>query len=244
LNAGQHNLHKEPPPTQDGWMVTFADLLALLLTFFVLLFSMNTVNFESWKAVVSTMSDEFNQSRPKLALEQRDSSDHLKPAGAAGLNLNYLQVLLERSLSPHASLEGVTVYREADSIVISIPATVLFERKDTQLLSDSVRSLKQLAGTLAQIKNKVRIAGHTDSVPIHSGKYLSNWDLSMARARIVAGILTDFGYRQPITILGFADTANQGFVSTNLDVQNLAKAERVDIIVVPERSQGGLYDLF
>ncbi len=238
---GHHKQQREP--VQPGWMITFADLLALLLTFFVLLFSMNTVQYESWKAVVNTMADEFNQNRPKIALEEKDSSDHLTPSASAGLNLNYLRVLLERSIGNHASFEGVTVYRLRDRVVISIPADLIFKRKDTVLLAGAVRPLETLAGTLAQIKNKVQIAGHTDPAPIINGKFRSNWELSMARARIVAGILTKSGYKKPMTVLGFADTGN-AFKGKAPKPAALVKAERVDIVIVSESRQEGLYDLF
>lgn len=223
-----------------GWMITFADLLSLLLTFFVLLFSMSTVQFDSWKAVVAAMTDEFNEDRPQIDLTPQDSSSVLAPSTGPGLNLNYLRVLLERSISGHANFEGVSVVRQGDRVIVSIPADLMFERKDSTLVTGSVRPLRQLAGTLAQIKNRILITGHTDAVPVSSGKYRSNWELSMARARIVAGILTDFGYRQAITVLGYADTANGRAVSA----RDFAAEERVEIVIVPERHEGGLYDLF
>lgn len=229
---------------QPGWMVTFADLLSLLLTFFVLLFSMNTVQFENWKAVVATMTEQFNEDRPKLELTPSETKDVLTPSNAAGLNLNYLRVLMQRAIESHASFEGVTVRRDGGKVLISIPADLLFGRKDTELVTGAMRPLQQLAGTLAQIKNKVRVEGHTDSVPVSSGKYRSNWDLSMARARIIAGILTDFGYRQDIAILGYADTSSKTYSDEGNPSQQLAKAERVDIVIVAEGHQEGLYDLF
>jgi len=233
--------HEAKGATSASWMVTFADLLSLMLTFFVLLFSMSTVNFENWKAVVVTMSSEFNKQRPMLDIEPRETINQLKPTAGSGLNLNYLQVLLERSIGAHASFEGTVIHREDRQVVISIPASLLFERKATELKTGAMRPLQQLAGALSQIKNNIRVAGHTDSIPISSGKYRSNWELSMARARIVAGILTDSGYRRSMTVLGFADTLpSAGAPSNDISI----KPERVDIIVISESSQKGLYDLF
>ena len=227
--------------SSSSWMVTFADLLSLMLTFFVLLFSMSTVKFENWKAVVATMSSEFNQQRPKLDIKPRETTNQLQPTAGAGLNLNYLQVLLERSVGAHPAFEGTIIHRENNQVVISIPASLLFERKASELKKGSLRPLQQLAGALLQIKNKIRIAGHTDAIPISSGKYRSNWELSLARARIVAGILTDSGYRRSMIVLGFADTLSNDTGTKN---DNDVKAERIDIIVVSEGSQKGLYDLF
>jgi len=228
----------------SGWMLTFADLLSLLLTFFVLLFSMSTVEFESWKAVVSTMADEFNVQRPKLELQPQVSPDAFKPSKGAGLNLNYLQVLLERAIADRTAFEGVIVHREEDRVLVSIPAAVLFEHKDAQLATDALVPLKQLAGTLVQIRNKIRIAGHTDTAPNENVKFRSNWELSLTRARIIAGILTDFGYREPITVLGYADTQADELDKIGPDAESLGLAERIDIVIMAEGRRKDLYDLF
>ena len=64
----------------------------------------------------------------------------------------------------------------------------------------------------------------------------------MARARIVAGILTDFVYRQSITVLGYADTDNLIASGSNRNRQDLA--ERIDIVIIADRREKGPYDLF
>ena len=225
-----------------SWMITFADLLSLLLTFFVLLFSMSTVQFDSWKAVVDTMSDEFNPKRPKVDITPHEMPDHLKKRSAAGLNLNYLQSLFTQAINSQAALQGTVVNLVEGGVVISIPANLLFEKKDAQLVVGAVKPLRRLAGTLVQIQNKVKVEGHTDPGPVTNGRYRSNWELSLARARIVAGILTDFGYSQSITVLGHADTGRLPVDTSVAQSQNLA--ERIDIVIIADRREKGPYDLF
>jgi len=238
---------KEVKPVGSSWMLTFADLLSLMLTFFVLLFSMNSVQFESWKAVVETMTDEFNPNRPRIVLEPTPPPDQLTIRKGAGLNLTYLQVLFERAISARPELEGTHVTRVSDGVQISIPAKLLFERKETLLQTGAAKALQELAGTLIQIENRIKVAGHTDAVPISSGRFRSNWELSMTRARIVAGILTDAGYSQPITVLGYADTGINKYegLSSGQRVAGLGVLqERIDIMIVAERKEMGPYDLF
>ncbi len=230
---------KSPEASGASWMITFADLLSLLLTFFVLLFSMSTVQFDSWKAVVNTMSDEFNPERPQIDITPHEIPDHLKKKSAAGLNLNYLQSLFSQAVESQAGLEGTVVTQNSLGVVISIPAHLLFEKKDAQLVTGAVRPLRRLAGTLVQIQNKVKVEGHTDPGPVTNRRYRSNWELSMARARMVAGILTDFGYTQSITVLGHADTGIQP-----VSIQGQDLAERVDIVIIADRREKGPYDLF
>lgn len=233
---------KADTPPGGNWMVTFADLLSLLLTFFVLLFSMSTIQLDSWKSVVDTMSDQFNPKRPQVDVTPHKTAEHLQQKPVAGLNLNYLKALLERQIKTEAGLQGTLVTRTRGQVVVSIPANLLFERKNTEVVTGAIRPLRRLAGTLVQIKNKLKVAGHTDAGPITNLRYRSNWELSLARARIVAGILADFGYTQSITVLGYADTGELPGDASSDKQQGLA--ERIDIVIIADRREKGPYDLF
>ncbi|MBL4838004.1 MAG: OmpA family protein [Kordiimonadaceae bacterium] len=242
IDFSTHNQIPRAEPPTASWMITFADLLSLLLTFFVLLFSMSTVHFESWKSVVATMTDEFNPNRPKIDITRHELPDHLKKTPAAGLNLNYLKVLFERAIADQAALDGSVVTLDGGTVIISVPAELLFLPKQTQLITGASKPLQQLAGTLVQIENKLKIAGHTNSAPIRTRKYRSNWELSIARARIVAGILTESGYKHPITVLGYADTGVLPVRARREKTSDLM--ERIDIVIITDRREKGPYDVF
>lgn len=242
IDFSTHNQTPRAAPPTASWMITFADLLSLLLTFFVLLFSMSTVHFESWKSVVATMTDEFNPTRPKVDITRHELPDHLKKTPTAGLNLNYLKVLFERAIADQAALDGSVVTLDGGTVIISVPAELLFLPKQTQLITGASKPLQQLAGTLVQIENKLKIAGHTNSAPIRTRKYRSNWELSIARARIVAGILTESGYKHPITVLGYADTGVFPVRARREKTSDLM--ERIDIVIITDRREKGPYDVF
>ncbi|WP_262691473.1 OmpA/MotB family protein [Kordiimonas aestuarii] len=235
---------KRQEDASASWILTFADLLALLLTFFVLVFSMNSVQFESWKSVVRTMSEEFNPNRPMVEVQQHDTPASIMTRRIPGLNLSYLEALLERQLAQVALLKDAEVRLVGDKVVISLPASLMFERKKAILAPDASRALRQLAGALVQIRNKLQIAGYTDATPVTTGLFRSNWELSLTRARVVAGMLADAGYRQPITVLGYADTRLQD-LSEQLSAQSRYEwAERIDIVLMNERRGQSTYDIF
>ncbi|MCK0070461.1 OmpA/MotB family protein [Kordiimonas laminariae] len=222
-----------------SWMVTFADLLSLLLTFFVLMFSVSSVRQETWQNVIDSMARQFNPERNVSRVTPNEAAKELQRNPTAGLNLTYLRESMEQMLENFPGFEGTEVIRHGDEVLVSFPAEMFFQRKDIELVPDAERSLRALAGTLVQIRNSIRVAGHTDAVPVSSGKFRSNWELSMARARIVAGALTEYGYSKPITVLGYADTQE------NLSYRkDLANSERVDIVIRAEESSKGPYDLF
>lgn len=222
-----------------SWMITFADLLSLLLTFFVLLFSTTTVKTETWQNVIDSMAREFNPKRNVTRISPEDSAEQLQRKHVVGLNLTYLEQSVKQKLSGFPVFEGVQVLNLKDRLVISFPANIFFERKDVALAGDADRNLKILTEILVQIRNGIQVAGHTDNVPISSGKFRSNWELSMGRAQIVAGSLTDYGYGMPITVLGYAHTREK-FSYRN----GLVNAERIDIIVKADETDKGSYDLF
>lgn len=226
-----------------GWMLTFADLLALLLTFFVLVFSMSSIRFDSWKDVVKTMREEFNPNYSAVTLREFENKQPVARRASRGLNLNYLQVLIERDLS-RSALRDVVVRREADRVIISVPASTLFEPKSGLFLDGAPDVLAQLAGSLIQIKNKLLIAGHTNNLPITSGLFRSNWELSVTRAQLAAGVLVDSGYLKPITVVGHGDSKFASRRADRVTIEQLNDQERLDFVILGESRSDGALNVF
>ncbi|WP_020401001.1 OmpA/MotB family protein [Kordiimonas gwangyangensis] len=230
--------------TSAPWILTFADLLSLVLTFFVLVFSMNTVQYESWKAVVHTMNEEFNPKRPMVEILPHDTPPSLMTRSIPGLNLTYLEALLDRQLKQVPLFQEAVVHRVEDTVVISLPASLLFEPKLAVLAPDANRALRALAGALVQVRNKVQVAGYTNGAPVKTGLFRSNWELSLTRARVVAGTLSNAGYQQPMTVLGYADTRLRSLEHFNNVKSRYEWAERIDIVLINEKREQGTYDIF
>lgn len=229
---------KEQFGTGNSWLITFADLLSLLLTFFVLLFSMSTVQLDGWKAVVDTMSQQFNRNRPKVEIQLPEAVSQNTATKTAGLNLNYLRVLMERAVAGHAAFDGVRVYRRKDKVILSFPADQLFEPLETDMTLGSDRPFRQLAGTLLQIRNGLRVESNAGASPVVSNKYRSRWELAMARGRVVAGILTEFGYTRPIMVLGRLERR-----LAPASGQALAGEPTIDIVISADDTQDHIYDI-
>lgn len=108
-------LMPEVPPTNNAWMITFSDLISLLLTFFVMMFAMSDVKIDKWKNLTDTLSKNLNPARVDssaipTAVFNIDSLFR-KPA----INLDYLAGILEESISADPSLAGTNVIRMPDS---------------------------------------------------------------------------------------------------------------------------------
>lgn len=230
--------------SNESWMLTFADLLSLLLTFFVLIFSMSTIEYDSWGDVVETMREEFNAARSTVTPKRFDTEESVARVGLRGLNLNYLRVIVERSIANNAALKGVTVTRENDRVIVSLPASGLFDDKETRFLDGAVSSLEQLAGSFVQIKNRLTIAAHTNNLPVASNRFRSNWELSISRAQLVAGVFADAGYQEPITVLGHGDSKFETNPVGRATIEQMNQQERVDFIILSEGRERGPFDVF
>lgn len=227
-----------------GWMLTFADLLSLMLTFFVLVFSMSTIHHDSWQDVVETMRDQFDPSYSEIRQRQFENNQAVAREGAQGLNLNYLKALIQRDLDKNLPLEGVVVSREQDRVIVSLPASSLFENKSGLFLSGIPAQLQKFSGSLAQIKNKLVIASHTNDLPVSSNLYRSNWELSVSRGQLVAGVLVDAGYVLPLTVVGHADTKFRVAGGARATVNQLNAQERIDFVILGEGREKGPFDVF
>jgi chemotaxis protein MotB len=92
-------------------------------------------------------------------------------------------------------------------------------------------TIEKVAGALKVVENPVRIEGHTDSIPIHTARFRSNWDLSAARSIAIMEVLTNRFQisTQRLSIAGYADTAP---VAGNDTPEGRARNRRVDLVIL------------
>ncbi len=194
-----------------NWMVTFADMMSLLLALFVLMLSFSTMDVQHYKQLAGSVRDAFGlQYIKRLAgMVEQDGNpmrDHLRdvapqpvvvqpiperlsetdtnlPPGAESPNAAYPALLaLKRQLGDELDGSLVTIQETDGRIVVSFPVSVAFPSGSAELTTGFLLVLDKLSSVLAQTKGEITIAGHTDSTPIATERFRSNWDLSTARA--------------------------------------------------------------
>ena len=192
----------EPGLDPNAWMVTFSDLVTLLLTFFVMLLSMSTMNVERVQKIMTSFTGGSG------VLEYTDMGavspyeEQLK--ALSKLNLNQLpdeEVLLDVFLG--RKVEGATAVFDDPTREISLRKTqkgvslifgsrLLFDSGSAVLKKEAAAALELAAKIINQINRPISIEGHTDSQPLPgSGEFASNWELSLARALAVRNFLVD-----------------------------------------------------
>lgn len=195
----------------DGdWLTTYADMMTLLMTFFVLLFAMSTLD--------PVKLEQFGDSFGKEA----GSKKKTKKVSLSQINLEVKKLVVEQELQSQ-----VKVRMDARGVTLEIASDLAFNVGSADLSKSIKDFLIKLVSTMDKATYAIAVEGHTDNVPIRSSVFPSNWELSAARASAVIRFLTSQGIAaDKFRAIGFADTAPK---VDNDTVENRAKNRRVDI---------------
>jgi len=210
-----------------SWMVTLADLLALLLTFFVLLFSMNAVQIANWQSVIASFRKQFNPEAARVMREPVPDASAVRQFEPWGADLGYLAAVLRNKLG-EPPLERARLTRLADRLVISLPADALFDPADGASTLAAYEVARVLATDLSRLANAIRVSAR--SLPVEDGgEAEAGWTIALERADTMAALLARAGYDRPI-IAGASGLPAQGVEG--------AAAERIDVEIMPTRGEG------
>ncbi len=219
------------------WLITFTDTMALMLTFFVLLYAMSSPQEEKWIEISAGLTNRFKVADPapyKSGTQDSISIDKIQKNKA--LKLDYVKTLVANLLK-EKSIEGVILIENGERLIISLPSELLFRSAQAEIGLEGKTIIFELAGVLARLKNRVEVVGHSDPRPINAnaqGIYKSNWELSLGRAAAVANMLRNVGYMNNITVRGVSSARYDELPDTITEDKRNDLSRRVDIIVMDD----------
>lgn len=217
------------------WLVSFTDVMALMLTFFVLLFAMSNPKKEAWEDFTQNVQKNFNKFYGQTANRGVEDAININKINfSQALDLKYLKALMFKLTEQEPALRSVRLIESAGRLIISLPQDLLFDAGQAEIKQQANKALFTLGGTFRRIKNRIEVVGHTDPRPLSGGAYSSNWELSMARAMSVSAVLENIGYERPITVRGqasgrFYDLPDNVPLGEREDL-----SRRVDIVVMED----------
>ncbi|HPF78313.1 MAG TPA: flagellar motor protein MotB [Alphaproteobacteria bacterium] len=221
--------------SQSMWLVSFTDVMALMLTFFVLMFAMSNPKKEEWEDFTQNIQQNFNRFQGQEFNRGKEDAVNIEKINfSQALDLNYLKALINNLLQEEPSLKVARLIDNGDSLIISLPHDLLFDPGQAVVKSEANKALFTIAGTLDRIKNRVEVVGHTDPRPINGSDFPSNWELSLARAANVAAVLENVGYEKQIAIRGQASGRFDDIPETVPVSERLDLSRRVDIVVMED----------
>lgn len=192
---------------RDRWLVSYVDVLTILLIFFLA------------------------AAAKSLNVPQAHATVHIQPpaTSAAGKAPRTDLIPIEERLRK----QGLEAKLEPNGLVISLPQVILFSSGEDSVSSQALPAIEQIADVLRDIPNRVVLIGHADTVPIHSRRFGSNWDLSMARSHRILDLLSK-RYGIPEPRLSIASYGPYRPTATNDTADGRASNRRVEIVILDE----------
>jgi chemotaxis protein MotB len=249
----------------ERYLITYADMITLLLVLFIILYATANQDLEKFQALSQSLAEGFGATAPAKASAQGGtpiadtSGGGDKPVdmfpenqtpiqvfefqqslssegGKEGPLLKEIEDLIEQAAQQSGvALEGINAEVQVDvterGIRISIfPDQILFESGSAVLKPAFKSILGKLAAPIKGLPNQVEVQGHTDNVPISTGTYPSNWELSAGRAGAVIRYFESVGVPSArLQAAGYADTRP---LDSNATKEGRARNRRVEIIIL------------
>jgi chemotaxis protein MotB len=229
----------EAEENAERWLLTYADMITLLMAFFIMLYSMSQLDLKKFEMMAGSVRAELGGSAILQGSRGVAKAASIAEGGggvASALNYQIAVKMCDnvgRNLQDVTAQTGLKVFRKGSEVIVRLPASdVLFAPGNADLSPAMFGVLKRLASVLRKYRCGVKVEGHTCDLPIHNEHFASNWELSADRARNVAlyfvrqgGVAAD-----SISCMGFAHTRP---LIANTSEVNRAHNRRVDIVLLP-----------
>lgn len=234
---------KKSGDSGPGWLTTFNDLVTLLMVFFVLLFTMGSVDTKMLKDFQYAL-----QSGLGILGEGSQVSIAVKESGPKPENAEILvqekskaepsesqktDTPIDDALKELTDEPGINIRYSNQGAHITFEDFLLFDFGKADLNPGGLAFLNKMADMINKIPYAVRVEGHTDNVPIHTDRFPSNWELSIARAVSVVKYFAGSGKIDPqrLSAVGYGDT--RPLVPNDSPV-NRSRNRRVEIVLATE----------
>lgn len=237
-------MDKKCPECKAGapeYMLTYGDLVTLLMCFFVLLFAMSSTDAQKFEALMVSFQGSAgilpggtSMSESKMQFEGMPEKNTTSANQVQLDSMEKLKQDVQKELNKNNLGTDVKLEIEARGLVIRFPDNVLFDSGSADIKQAALSSLKAIGGVLQKkeyARSSVRVEGHTDNVPISTSKYPSNWELSTARSTNVIKYLIANVSLEPdrLSASGYGEYKP---IAQNTSDAGRSKNRRVDIVVL------------
>ncbi|MEB3283786.1 MAG: flagellar motor protein MotB [Candidatus Sericytochromatia bacterium] len=217
---------------RERWMVTYADLITLLLVFFIVMYaSSSRISGEKFDALASSLATSIKKTvKPKVSDKHAFSPDDSRQTRKFKATAD----AVIQSIVKTDPKSNVKIDIDERGMVVSLIDTSFFDSGSATLKPSGQKVLNKVAANFKGLPNEIRIEGHTDSIPIRGGgRFASNWELSSARATAVARYLID-KVRLPAHRMSVAAFAANRPVASNGMAEGRKRNRRVDIVILKQ----------
>jgi chemotaxis protein MotB len=260
----KHKKH-EKEPNHERWLVSYADFVTLLFAVFVALYAMSQTDKNKMDALVASLRESFGYVKTGASSEKMNvvestdlrtipsirqqvltpgirnpGSTPAKGYTHASLkDFREIKAAIDTNLQKYGAEKKVSVDITNRGLVVTLKEAGFFDSGEAEVKPESLPLLEMVAGSLANYSNPIRIEGNTDNVPIRTGRFRSNWELSTARATNIIHYLIENYHIPPqkISAVGYGEFRP---VADNSTSAGRTKNRRVDIVLLSEDREGSV----
>ena len=227
-------MKRRPHDTRGGhdrWLLSYADLVTLLLALFTTLYAASSVDANKLAPLQTSLREAFDA--PPV-MEARNPRGAIVPPVTvvnAQAMPDDLELRLMQELSEAVRLQRVDIHRDSRGLVVSLPQEAAFGTASTDVSAEAQELIGRVAAAVGPTSGRIRIEGHTDNVPIRTARYASNWELSTARASAVVAFLVESEGFDPARLSAAGYGEFHPHVANDTP-ENRARNRRIDVVIL------------
>jgi chemotaxis protein MotB len=257
-------LKKEPEKhaNHERWLVSYADFITLLFAVFVVLYAMGQSDKKKVEEVMKSIQESFGMSNagatapkinviasqqitviPSLKPEMRTAPMERPQSGrgktrAEEKDFRQIKAAIEAYLVRQGAKDKVSLEITRRGLIVSLKEIGFFASGQADIKPEAYELINIIAEAVTQYNNPLRLEGHTDNIPISTGQFPSNWELSTARAtHALKYLMKNFDIEaNKISATGYAEFRP---LAGNETSEGRAKNRRVDLVMVSAEAERG-----
>ncbi len=242
----------------ERWLISYADFITLLFAFFVVMFASSQTDKSKAQAVSEAVKEALEHGGvpavvheilggtvddtgkgnammkgPGGIRKQLPTKTQIPETKVTVTDLMPSMTYLTQALAQEIKDGKVEVHLDARGLVVSLRQAAFFPSGGDDIAPPGLNSILKIAKTIRDLPNPVRLEGHTDSIPIHSERFPSNWELSTARSIAMLQVFTgQYGISvDRFAVAGYAETKP---IDKNDSPEGRAHNRRVDIVILDQ----------
>ncbi|MFZ5644513.1 MAG: flagellar motor protein MotB [Bacillota bacterium] len=235
---------EEKKGSHERWLITYADMITLLLVLFIVLYTLSQIDVKKFQALSTSLSKAMgaggmvlDSPGPSVVPGLSGTISEVSNSSGENSQLESIKKELEQYIK-EANLEAkVSVTMEERGVVLSFQDEVLFKLGSADLTPRAREIIQKVGPVLENVPNYLRIEGHTDNLPINTAHFPSNWELSSARANTVLRELLKNFKIHPQRMSAVAYGEYRPLVKNDSN-DNRQKNRRVNIVVLRSKFGG------
>lgn len=225
-------IEEESRENNERWLLTYSDLITLLMIFFVVLYAMSNIDARKYSQLAKSLGVAMGGGKNIIGTDTPGSIEQKPVTEVEQLNeFKEMKDEVDKYLNENNLTENVETMITDRGLLIRFKNSLLFDSGKADIRLDTRSEIIKIGSILSKVNGYIRVEGHTDNVPMSNREFKSNWQLSAVRATNVAELLIKECGIAPdkVAAIGYGEYRPVG---DNNTPEGRSKNRRVDIVII------------